>query len=110
MLNKHLRTTYKNKSNNLLIFSTDKKGNAFFLILWNKIDEKDLSILVVRSLLCKKKLSEALSLSSQQLLRHSSQILYNSLPHNLRIDLGGRDIAVSQEFLYDRYTHSLVYQ
>ena len=46
----------------------------------------------------------------KKLLRHSSQILYNSLPHNLRIDLGGRDIAVSQEFLYDRYTHSLVYQ
>ena len=40
MLNKHLRTTYKNKSNNLLIFSTDKKGNAFFLILWNKFNEK----------------------------------------------------------------------
>lgn len=37
MLNKHLRTTYKNKSNNLLIFSMGKKVNAFFLISWNKL-------------------------------------------------------------------------
>lgn len=53
MLNKHLRTTYKNKSNNSLIFSTGKKGNAFFLISWNKFDEKDTSTLDVQSLLCK---------------------------------------------------------
>ena len=46
----------------------------------------------------------------KKLLRHSSQILHNRFPHNLCIDLGGRDIPMSQEFLNGRYTHSLVYQ
>ena len=46
----------------------------------------------------------------KKLLRHSSQILHNRFPHNLRIDLGGRNIAVSQEFLNGRYTHPLVNQ
>ena len=40
---------------------------------------------------------------------YSSQILHNGLPHNLRIDLGGRDIAVSQEFLDGRNVHPLIY-
>ena len=46
----------------------------------------------------------------KKLLRHSSQILHNRFPHNLRIDLGGRDIAMSQEFLNSRNAHPLVNQ
>ena len=45
----------------------------------------------------------------KKLLRHSSQILHNRFPHNLCIDLGGRNIAVSQEFLNGRNAHPLVH-
>ena len=46
----------------------------------------------------------------KKLLRHSTQILHNRFSHNLRIDLGGRNIAVSQEFLDGRNTHPLINQ